>query len=272
MKKFLFATIIFLISFFNFEYKGINPVKIAEGDGLKVSIDSALNYFPTQLGKEFVYELKFGETDPISQERIVWSEKNHQIVYFFRRRISSFDQANYPDGSFLKFGITQFGSKLVSDKAVNWVSLDINQDDFGIYGESKQIVWAANVGDPFVWQEKRIYPPQPFIAPEKWKTNGYSKGVLFFDGKPGDEIPFYSGSRDRVTFSGVDKVPGLNVLAAHFVKTFSYRKNCNTADEYANQAFEEHTYFVKGKGMVFLEQKVDGKTSMTWRLVDSEKK
>ena len=51
----------------------------------------------------------------------------------------------------------------------------------------------------------------------------------------------------------------------------SYKVQIALGNYTSDKAFEEHTYFANGK-LVFLEQKVEGKTSMTWRLVGSDKK
>jgi len=267
--------VIFFISFSNFEFgKEYNntPKKNSKSINVsKVLVDLPMNYFPTQPGTEFAYKVKFGRTDPILQERIVWSEKNRRTINFLRYRIPILAQGYDQNGEyFLKLKIKDSAAKEIGGKSLIRVKLDVVQDDFIIYGGAIQIFWLVNINSSFNWQEKRIYSPKLFTAPNNCKKNGYSKESLFFDGNHGDKFSAYDKAKDKIIFKGVEKVPGLDVLGRHFVKTFSPRKNCNSTDDYANKAFEEHTYFVVGKGLVYLRQVVDGKTSMTWKLVETK--
>ena len=126
------------------------------------------------------------------------------------------------------------------------------------------------------------YPPDSPGSPSSgaWGTeDGYTMKMFFFDRKPGiqismgismEEMSMGGDPKDLLLFNGIEPVPGLNVSGLYFTRTVKpTEKGQKGIGEKSDtgildRGFEEHTYFVKRRGLVRLEQKIGGKTSMLW--------
>jgi len=278
MKK-LIAVLIILISFLGFE-KNYAEEKNPASAGIRLA-----DYFPTKPGTELVYRITPGAKDFILWEKIVWPAKNHHEVSFIRYRPSSSDLfsasvAPSPNGDnsgnasrgpyFLKLKIKNYAVQKNGAKLLACVDLAVEHDDIGVYVDAKKVSWSMEMQDNFAWREIIVYPPGIIKSPLGGTEDGHSDSLMFFNGKPGERRPVDKQSKDKLVCIGVEPVPETNISGMHFVKIIKARKSEPDDDEYVNKAFREDAYFVVGKGLVFLEQKVDGKVSMTWRLVEQK--
>jgi len=101
-----------------------------------------------------------------------------------------------------------------------------------------------------------------------------SEGRLFdansvFRGEPQDPSWNWERPYRHTPLEGVESCQGAPCL--HFVRTvkggkMDPRVPDTPESRYLGNGFTEDTWFSKGKGLIALEQKVNGKTSMTWIL------
>lgn len=167
------------------------------------------------------------------------------------------------------------------------VELDVVEDEFGIFEGYKQVFWAITPSGGVMAHEVITHSVDSSGAPrgDPWGgwggKDGYSMRISFFARKPGTAISM--GKRkdseeasDRLLFTGIEKVPEEDgAVGLHFVRTVAAQEEEKTKvpgfpDEKSGnigKGFTEDSWFVKDRGLVRREQKVGGKTSMTWKLV-----
>ena len=152
----------------------------------------------------------------------------------------------------------------------------MEKDELGVYQDVQQIFWVPSTHGRFICQETVIYSAGKTKPSNDIIGEGQSTRNLFFVDKPGTQIgrtDNFDNPHDKLLFNGVDLVPALYVNGLHFVRTVGagFYGEDKTADNSSSftKGFREDIYFVKGKGLVYLEQKVEGKTSMIWMMVDS---
>ena len=93
--------------------------------------------------------------------------------------------------------------------------------------------------------------------------------IMLFADSPKTQAGIGQDPIDTLLFEGVESCQGAACL--HFVRTvkggkMDPRVPDTPESRYLNNGFTEDTWFAKGRGLISLEQKVNGKTSMTWRL------
>lgn len=93
--------------------------------------------------------------------------------------------------------------------------------------------------------------------------------IMFFAERPKIQVGIGKDPIDTLLFEGVESCQGTPCL--HFIRTvkggeMDPRVPDTPESRYLGSGFTEDTWFAKGKGLIGLEQKVNGKTSMTWIL------
>ena len=98
--------------------------------------------------------------------------------------------------------------------------------------------------------------------------DGFAQQLLFFEQKPGVSIGFGDKPVDTLTYVGVEQsAPGYTSgPILHFRREV---KDSDKKESVLDSGFTEDMWFAQGKGLVVLEQKVDGKTSMVWTLANT---
>ena len=219
--------------------------------------ESAKEYFPTKPGSEWTYKIEFGEVNPQFYYITAWyrgselQARNHQVEVF-----KDTYQRIHPDGCYLKIGSREI---VLPNQGTGYAAvLNIIKDDLNIFDNSNRVVWMVRIDKEFTIIRVVEYPG---IYDSAWESpNVLSMQIIFFDpkiGNQGDEA--YYASDDRLKFVGFDNnVPGYpGISSMHFLRTVTPDKG---------KSFTEDTWFAKGIGLVRLEQKVDGKISMIWKL------
>jgi hypothetical protein len=151
------------------------------------------------------------------------------------------------------------------------VKLVIENDDLGIFADAENVFWAVRQ-QSFEVIEVIMYPPTHGSAPRHGSWGGWGAGSghalrpFFFAESPGVGISLGQKSPDHLIFNGFDSSKaaewGSNVL--HFVRQVEAAEKLGEL----SSAFEEHTWFAYGKGLVELRQFVSGKQTMHWLLRD----
>lgn len=246
-------------------------------DATPSSIGDPIDYVPTKPGTVLAYKIKTGPAEPLQFNQVIWPEGDRASITSTRGRFFAvvLDSTNEVKKTyFLTLRVKCLAEKQGGLSLPIGVELAVDKDDLGIYRDYKQVFLAANPRNRFMCREVVVYPPEKSMRSGPWGSwggeDGYSVRLVFFGDKPGIQIGFGEKPKDELLFEGIKSVPGLNARGLHFLRTVkpAERKDGDKGSGYLDKGFEEDTYFVRGKGLVYLEQRVDGEISMTWTRVD----
>jgi len=161
----------------------------------------------------------------------------------------------------------------------------VEKDELQVFFEAKQIFLATTPHGGFMTHRVVTYSSDTPGSPNYGygTEDGYSMGIVFFLRKPGIRISMGRSEKkesvDSLLFVDIEPIPGTRTPGFHFLRrVLPSEKEGKTEKESADKedgdagnlgkGFTEDTWFDWGKGLVYLQQKVDGKVSMTWKLVD----
>ncbi len=247
---------------------------VVNGRG-KVSDQGPLgDYFPMRAGLKWVYRIKIGETPPLFYRCVGWqfgSFSDQPRAFAFR-------------GSFLALaterGRTEFELALRAKEMTTWrdpirgsfhrgLELGVVKDDLGVYRDHTRLYWEIAHADEFQATEVLcLLTVLPGINEDPVgqyssgrRSEGYSARIAFFVGMPGTskESGMAADTPERLIFQGVEQG------RLHLIRECRSEKS-GEAGAYVNKAFREDLWFEKRKGLVILEQSVEGRPSMTWTL------
>jgi len=237
---------------------------------------SVKNYYSPVTGVELVYKIKLTGVDPMIHYYYLWPngenvdiyEKNGRLLppaksddCFLIIKIKSVEKS---PKNLLQYEQTM---RDFFKKFTDFIQLEIVRDDLDVFEhrgeESKEVFWARTYdeNDPYslIINQIVFYPPEARIPSE----DRFSVRTIFTDSKaPAEEI---EKTADILTLVGVEKLPGYGELPCiHFLRIVKERDKSKIG-----KAFTEDTWYAPGVGLVRLEQKVEGKTSMIWELQSS---
>lgn len=234
------------------------------------------DYFPTHIGTKWVYKIEIGSIEPLHYRETAWPLGERRVVYATRGRFMPLLVDDRPKRDFvLAISVKSLAFKQGPLEYPSGVELEIEQDELGIFEYAKQVFWAIGPGR-FMSHEVVTYSPDTPGAPTGglwggWgQEDGYSIRLIFFADKTGIQIGLGSDPTDKLLFEGIDTQVQYDegTPCLHFVRQVeSAKNNTEEAPGDLNQAFTEHLWFAKNKGLVRLEQRRGGKTAMVWRLV-----
>ena len=235
------------------------------------------DYFPIRAGIKLCYEIEMGYVEPLAYQEAVWHKNNISIATSTRREFEAVG-TDVPKKIFLLELETKEPEKIPGQiNLPTRVEVVVKKDELDIYKNAKQIFWSIDSGN-LVCKETVIYFPNRAIAPKGMDKNGISERVLLFCGKAGTKIGRsgnFKNSHDTLLFSGIENAPESNTPALHFVRRvkvgFADADKTKKFTLSIDKEFEEHSFFVKGKGLVYLEQIIEKNISMIWRLIDQKK-
>jgi hypothetical protein len=263
------------------------PVGFAAGcDGCKktesYSIGEPIEYLPNKLGTTFTYKIETGEVEPLNYKIVLWPRGQGSLTVATRGRYMNAMERKgkkAPTTFLLKLRVKGIAAKQGGLEYPIGVELDVEKDELGVYHEAKQVFWAASPSGRFTWHEVMTYPSDSVNAPStgSWggwgEEDGYTTGMLFFGGKPGIAISLDEGDTDALLFAGIGLIPGTDNVGLHFIRSVTAARSKDGIDEasdndWLHKGFKEDRYFAKGRGLVYLRQTIEGKTSMTWTRLD----
>lgn len=224
------------------------------------------DYFPTAPGTSWTYKIKLGEGDALFYRQTRWPQGENALVYdTYSRYLPRENKKEY----ILKLTVKAKAEKQGPINYPEGYEIKIDQDDLGIYRNTKQLFWAITEKGRFMVTEVQTFdsfscPGSPGGPWGSWGSDGYALNICFFGDKPGIGIGVGNDSPDILCSEEIKdgklhlqrKVNPDNTLP-------------DSAKNDPDSLHSSHTtdyYFQKGVGLVFLEQKVDSKTTMTWAL------
>jgi len=228
------------------------------------------DWFPTRAGTRWVYEITIGEVEPLTSRTVIWPTGDMAISYLVRGRLLPLLEEQPPDTFRLAISVKGPAARQGPLEFPGSVELSIETDELGIYQDVEQLFWAVTESGRFMVTEVATYPPTTPGAPTgSWGTwgaeDGYSMREMFFGGDPGMGVGVGIGEEatEYLRFTGLDG------SYLHFVRQVEDSDEQEAEeDSLFSVAFTEETWFERGKGLVRLEQKVAGETSMVWELVE----
>jgi hypothetical protein len=221
------------------------------------------------------YNITLGAAEPLNFGVTEWALGGDRVAAYETR--GRFLPAMNKDAGREYSLVLQIVGPATEEGPYRWpgVKVKVIKDELGIFEGVQELFWIRSKNDDFILLEVRTYSPDSIGAPTgAWgmpeSTGGASSRIIFFGGAAGVIRGLGSGKDpdDAIECLGFD---GDNL---HFVRNVQAHKSdhpeLDGKSDILSQAFEEHTWFARGKGMVRLEQHINGVTSMTWQLVGSD--
>jgi hypothetical protein len=222
-------------------------------------------YIPFTPGLRLEYRITLGPAEPLNFGVTVWSMGNgHGILSETRGRFAPPTKRTYSL-------ILQIAGPVTKEGPYSWDGVKV-KDEIGVFEGAQELFWSRAPGDDFNVLEVRTYSPDSTGAPMgSWgvpeSEGGSASRIIFFGGPPGSARGIGPrDSEDKIGFLGSEGD------TLHFVRQVKTHESDPSESEDAkllDQGFEEHTWFERGRGMVRLEQRINGATSMRWQLVGS---
>jgi len=273
----------------NFDAGG-RGAAVKENEASKPPIAEPIEYLPMAKGTTFTYEIELGETEPLIYKLTYWPRGDGEIGMITRGRyVKAMLDGDESDATarkklrdkrfILKLRVKGLAEKQGGLKYPVGVELTVEKDELGVYEEADKVFWAATRSGGFTCYEVVTYPPNSIgsLSNDPWGgwrgEDGYSMSVFFFGRKPGTAISLGSKNEDALLFQGEDFLPGTRASSLHFIREVDPagdggEKQVPTNSAVLDKGFKEDRYFVKDRGLVYLRQTVEGKTSMTWTRLD----
>lgn len=225
------------------------------------------DYFPMDAGNQWDYKVQIYGDYPLLYQETSWPVNSEKALVYSTRGI--YYQANDDKTHELSFRVKGIVPEQGPFRIAKGVELEILKDSLQIFGDDDVTgVYWVPFEDRFMINLVTTYSPHSMGAPyNSWggwgQEDGHSRRIVFFASEPGTGIRA-GDSSDSTLFTGIDyNAPGYQGSAClHFLRQVE-------ADEEPSQlgkSFTEDMWYAKGKGLVLLEQKIEGKTSMTWTL------
>ncbi len=243
-------------------------------DELQIPIGTPSDYFPIDTGREWTYEIKIGGSESIYYYETSWPLGEGRLVQSTTGRFMPLLEDGPPKSFLLKIRVKGPAAQQGPLEYPTGVELKIEEDELGIFEYHEEVFWAITNSQGFMAQQVVTFAPDTLGAPTgtwgSWgQEKGYSIRLLLFGEEPGIGIGF-ENSPDILYFNGIETdVPDYREIPClHFQRVVNLKK-LGDEDETGytlNKDFTEDTWFAKGIGLVRLEQKVEGKSSMTWIL------
>ncbi len=244
-------------------------------------IGTPLDYLPMQIGTTWTYTIEVGEVKPIKYEEV---EIKNGDKYYVQRSRKSFMPllGKKPKKSYLLIlKVLKKAEKQGKLEYPNSVELKVIKDELNYYDDAQQVFIAATSSFNFMAHEVITYKEEIISMYNSawggWDTsnepNAFSAHIIFFGKPPQTEISLGENPQDKVLFVGQEPLPiNKDIKALHFIRTVKPReKTEGETDSALNQGYEEHLWYVKGKGLYYRTQVINGKVSMTWTLTDFQK-
>lgn len=230
--------------------------------------ESINEYFPMKVGSRWKYQIFVGSTKPIWHKYVGYLIGDTGEFITMTHRGKFIHSLTAPPD-------TQFSLVLRIERIVlrqgpvktPGVEIAVDTDDLGVYEKNDQLFWSAKRSEsPLqVVLEVTTYRSDRLPVPQGWGINegsqGFSQRAAFFLGEKGSTVSFGRNPGEGLVYIGVES------SRLHFTRFYEEIQD-EAMDAELSYAFSEDLWFEKGKGLVRLEQKINGKISMTWNLLE----
>lgn len=211
------------------------------------SSSDADRYFPMKVGSEWLYKVDV--------------EKNGAVIYketpYFVRREMVYPQDK---GNNLRIKIEKTVDKQCDSQYPDSLQLKVIEDDFGIFKYDKEIFWIQL----FLSSYDTYMVNQVTTVTGSYYGDVCAEKVLFI----ADEVNTgmsRSGSKDKLVYLGEDRIN----YKYHLIDCMHFRRTVGKTESASGdwgKEFTEDSWYAPDKGLIRMEQKIAGRTSMVWEL------
>lgn len=251
--------------------------------GLEVTVPSRLRpeeFFPMKVDQKWAYRITIGEVEPIKYTEVRQPMGSGTVVSAHRSRFLPLLKNSRPRSFRLELRVKASAPRQGPLEYPEGVEIEVAKDDLGIFEGVERVFFAVTRSPRYEALLVTTFLPDSSSYSGSWGSwdakPGQAMRLLFFGEKPYTQIGLGHDPKDALLFVGPEDgspIHRLNGPVLHFKRTVqpAERERDNSEGDVLDQGFSEETYWGMGKGLIFLRQVIDGKTSMTWELVtDSE--
>lgn len=227
-------------------------------------------YQPVKIGTTWTYQIKIGEVEPIFYKEIRWHTYNQELITTATRgRFLGYMKNPQKKEFLLKLAIDSIAPTQCELEYGNGYKLKIISDELVVYPEALNLYWAItpNSSGFQLLEVIEMDPEGPFSAVRPMTKQGCALSMKIYAQSPGVSISVGPSGADSILFMGFEAIPGTNQKGLHYLRTVKAKEEDNFPRSDLDDSFTEDSYYQEGIGLVFLQQKVNGKVSMTWTLV-----
>jgi hypothetical protein len=232
-------------------------------------------YFPMDVGSTWTYRIDIGNTSPVYYQEL-------DLYYKIGKNTGTSEsivRGKYAPGSRmelpqkrayeLKITIAAKATKQCDMEIPEGRKIKVIVDELGIYQDAENVYWTTSFPGTFHFMQitemkmsggfstgANLKPYQ--ICSSSLKGFGYPTGTSICRG---------GKMTDFITFQGIEIIPGTKVSGLHYIREVKGKESASISDT-MNFTFTEDLYYLKGFGLAYLQQKVNGKIAMTWTLVN----
>ncbi len=233
-----------------------------------------LEYFPSATGTTWEYHVTLGTREPLLASELVWPLAGGQaMVSKVRGRLLRERMRNTsPTVTLRVLGSAPTQGPLQFARSVE---VAIVRDDLLYFENVEHCYWAIPDGGNEVLLVMTYTPFSPGAPTGSWgvpivQGEGYAIRQFFHNRGVGASVGSHMSkgeAEEKLLYTGYALEWGTPCL--HFLRVVEESASEREGKEadVLNHAFTEEYWFEQGKGLVRLEQKVGGITSMTWSLV-----
>lgn len=225
------------------------------------------DYCPLGIGSVWTYEITLGNTEPLYCYSTNWPVGEGVMSVRTRGRFSATTSKGF-EGKRFKLELLIVGKTPELDyfKNPNAMEVKVVKDELGVFENCEKIFWLPG-DDPFSVLQICCYPPD---------TPGNPTSAWSYSGGYGTSwTPIFLGPD---LSSNLKDTPEANIRFVEFdgstmhlqreVKADELNGEHHEADDILNKPFIEDRWYQEDVGLTKFEQRIDGKVSMTWELVD----
>lgn len=224
------------------------------------------SYFPMTPGTIWSYKIVTNtETEPLNYGEVLWPTGPEMgVLQSSRGRFIG--AMNNPGGEFtFSLRVKAIAPQQGSLQYPQGVELEILEDTLGIHTDVLQMFWAATSAADYMVMEVLVYSQFGSRGTGFAMGDGQALRIIGFADLPNVGIGL-GESQDTTVYLGIDTT----VLGYEGQELLHYQRSVSAGPGVdgspLDKAFTEDMWYAKNTGLVRLEQKVEGKPSMTWTL------
>lgn len=231
------------------------------------------DFFPSETGCQWRYKITVTgcDQDPLNFRETVWPNSSEEASGRLIVQRGRYMKDEKTDECYLEFRVKGPAEKQGPFEYPLGVELEIIQDDLGIFEWANHVYWAINDSNRFMAELVQTFPsdsPGSLSGGSwgSWAPDGWSTRPFFFGEKPGIGIGFGEDPTERLYF--MESIGDDILLFARNVEESKPDPGDPDQTDIAGlrKGFTEIYQFQRDVGLISLEQKVDGKTTMKWEL------
>lgn len=228
-------------------------------------------YFVPKGKREWKYEVTF----PLGLERataftyrpVIWFTSQGVLVYEVRGRYLVPEEKR-GESLYIHYKIKEPAKKQGRLSYPEGYKLEIIKDDIGYFDEARVVYYAISKQQRYAAHLVIEYPVYSSMSPLSTVGSPTDRGeldrLLFFDEPPGLQMTM-NKQTDSLLIDGW-KLDVRGVPTVHLSRTVTLRSDVEESE--VVKPYKEYMIYTKGIGLTSLEQRVRGRLSMRWELIE----